>query len=142
MMPPSRTKTAAALWIEAVGPAPARNQISFVALKGGGQVLNVLLRRGAGAGKKDVRSDPGKVERSERAEQVAAVDGAQTVGEDEVVDDAGPEFVVHAEPGGRHQRQVFQAEQRLRREHQRPDLLQVAVGDAEGFEHGSDRSEE
>src|ERR1035441_9242797 len=121
MMPPSRTKTAAALRIEAVGPAPARDEISFVALKGGGQVLNMLLRRGAAAGKQDVRSDPGKVERGERAEQVAAVDGAQAVGEDEVVDDAGPELIVHAEPGGRHERKVFEADQRLGREHQRPE---------------------
>ena len=36
-----------------------------------------------------MRGDPGEVERGEGAEQVAAVDSAEAVGEQEVVDDAG-----------------------------------------------------
>ncbi len=90
------------------------------------------------SGENDVGGDPGKIERSERAEQMAAVDGAQAVGEDEVVDDARPERVAHAEAGGGQQREMLEAEQGVGRQDERPDLGEVGVGETEGFEHGGD----
>jgi hypothetical protein len=39
----------------------------------------------------DVACDPGQVKRDQRAEQMSAIDGAEPVGEQKVIDDAGPE---------------------------------------------------
>ena len=98
--------------------------------------------RGAGcADENEVRGGPGEIERGERAEKVTAVDGAEAVGEDEVVDDAGPEVVGHAEVCGRHEGELLEAEQRVGRQDERPDLVQVGVGEAEGVEHGGDVGE-
>ncbi len=94
------------LWVEAVGPAPAGDEVGFVGFEGGGEVLDVFFGGGAVADESEVRGDPGEIERRERAEKVAAVDGAETVGEDEVVDDARPESVGHAEGVGRHERRA------------------------------------
>ena len=80
--------------------------------------------------------DPGEIERGERAEEVTAVDGAEAVGEDEVVDDASPEVVGHAEVFGLHDGELFEAEERVGRQDEGPDLVEVGVGEAEGVEHG------
>ena len=85
-----------------------------------------------------MRGGTGEVERGERAEEVTAVDGAQAVGQDEVVDDARPEAVGHTEGGGRHGVELFEAEEGVGRKDEGPDLVEVGVGDAEGFEHGGD----
>ena len=82
--------------------------------------------------------DPGEIEGRERSEKVTAVDGAQAVGEDEVVDDASPEVVGHAEVLGLHDGELFEAEERVGRQDEGPDLVEVGVGEAEGFEHGCD----
>ncbi len=93
---------------------------------------------GAVADESEMRGNPGEIERRERAEEVSAVDGAETVGEDEVVDDAGPEVVGHAEVFGRHDGELLEAEERVGRQDEGPDLVEVGVGEAEGVEHGGD----
>ena len=126
------------LWVEAIGPAPAGYEIGFVGFEGDGQVLNVFFGGGAVADESEMRGDPGEIERRERAEQVSAIDGAEAEGEDEVVDDAGPEVVGHAEVFGLHERELLEAEERVGRQDERPDLVEVGVGEAEGVEHGGD----
>jgi hypothetical protein len=86
----------------------------------------------------EMRGGPGEIERRECAEKVSAIDGAETIGEDEVVDDAGPEVVGHAEGFGRHDGELLEAEERVGRQDEGPDLVEVGVGEAEGVEHGGD----
>ena len=93
---------------------------------------------GATADEKKVRGDPGEIEWRERAEQVSAIDGAETEGEDEVVDDAGPEVVGHAEVFRLHERKLLEAEQRVGGQDERPDIVKVGVGETKGLEHGGD----
>src|SRR5580704_5899868 len=126
------------LWVESVGPAPAGYEVRFVGLKGNGEVLNVLFGCRAAADEREVRGDPGEIERRECAEKVSAVDGAETEGEDEVVDDAGPEVVGHAEVFGLHEGELLESEERVGRKDERPYLVKVGVGEAEGVEHGGD----
>ena len=126
------------LWVEAVGPAPAGYEVRFVCFEGDGDVLNVFFGGGAAADEREMRGRPGEIERRECAEQVSAIDGAETVGEDEVVDDAGPEVVGHAEVLGIHEREFLEPEERVGRKNEGPDLVEVGVGEAEGFEHGGD----
>ena len=85
------------LWVEAVWPAPAGDEIGFVGFEGLGQLFDVLFGRRSGGGEEEMGGDPGEIERGERSEKMAAVDGAEPVGQDEVVEDAGPEGVRHAE---------------------------------------------
>ena len=82
--------------------------------------------------------DPGEVERRECSKKVSAVDGAQTEGENEVVDDACPEIVGHAKVFRLHEREFLQAEQRVGGKDERPDLVEVGISQAEGLEHGGD----
>jgi hypothetical protein len=126
------------LGVEAVGPAPARYEIGFVGLEDGGHLFDVFLWSDAGADEKKMRGDPGEVERGERAEKVSAVDGAEPVGQDEVVDDACPEAVGHTKAGGGHGGESFEAEERVGWEDEGPDLVEVGVGDLEGVDHGGD----
>ena len=93
---------------------------------------------GAVADESEVRGDPSEIERGECAEKVSAVDGAEAEGKDEVVDDAGPEVVGHAEGVGRHDGELLKAQERVGREDQGPDFVEVGVGEAEGVEHGGD----
>ncbi len=67
---------------------------------------------------------------------MSSIDGAETIGKDEVVDDAGPEVVGHAEVFGMHDGQLLEAEERVGRQDERPDLVEVGVGETEGVEHG------
>ena len=60
------------------------------------------------------------------------------IGEDEVVDDAGPEIVGHAEVFRLHEGELLEAEERVGRKDEGPDLVEVGVGETEGVEHGSD----
>lgn len=83
-----------------------------------------------------MRGDPGEIERGERAEEVTAVDGAEAVGEDEVIDDAGPEIVGHAEALGLKHGELLEAEERVGRQDEGPDLVEVGVGETEGVKHG------
>lgn len=129
------------LWVEAVGPTPARHEIGFVGFEDGGHLLDVLLGGDAGADENEVGGDPGEVERGERAEEVTAVDGAKAVGEDEVVDDAGPEGVGHVEDLGLHGGESLDAEEGVWGEDEGPDLVEVGVGELEGLEHGRDLGE-
>ncbi len=65
------------LWIEAIGPAPAGQQIGLVPLKNLSEVRNVLFAPGGIVrGKAKVRSHPGEVDRRQRAEQVRLVQRA------------------------------------------------------------------
>ena len=91
-----------------------------------------------GADQSKVRGDPGEIKRVRAPSKVSAVDGAQTKGEDEVVDDAGPESVGHAEVFARQEGQLLEAEQRVGRQDEGPDLVEVGVGEAEGLEHGGE----
>ena len=69
---------------------------------------------------------------------MAAIERSQAEGEHEVVDDAGPERGWHAEGIRREDGELLEAEERLRRQHERPDLREVGVGDAEAVEQGLD----
>ena len=62
----------------------------------------------------------------------------ETKGEDEVVDDAGPEVVGHTEAFGLHDGELLEAEERVGRKDEGPDFVQVGVGETEGVEHGGD----
>ncbi len=126
------------LWIETVWPAPAGYEVRFVGLEGDGEILDVFFGDGAAADEKKMRGDPGEIERRERAEEMSAIDGAETEGEDEVVDDAGPEVVGHAEVFRLHEGELFEAEERVGRQDERPDVVEVGVGETEGLEHGGD----
>ena len=94
---------------KAVGPAPARNEIRFVVLEGGGELLDVCLRSCAAIDENEVRGDPSQIKRSECAEEVTAVNSPQTISEDEVVDDARPECVGHTEVFGAHEGETLEA---------------------------------
>ena len=85
------------LWVEAVWPAPAGDEVGAVRLKGAAQLAGAT--GGAVAQGEQVGGDPGEVEGRERAEQMGARDGAEAVGEDKVVDDADPERVGDGESG-------------------------------------------
>ena len=98
----------------------------------------MFFRGGAVADESEVRGDPGEIKRCEGPEKVSAINGAETEGENEVVDDAGPEIVGHAESLGRRESESFEAEERVRREDEGPDLVEVGVGETKGFEHGCD----
>src|SRR5882757_9277356 len=126
------------LWVESVGPAPAGYEVRFICFKGDGDVLDVFFGRGAAADEREMRGRPGEIERRKCAEKVSAIDGAETVGEDEVVDDAGPEVVGHAEAFGMHEGELLEAEEGVGRKDEGPDLVEGGVGEAEGFEHGGD----
>jgi hypothetical protein len=126
------------LWVETVRPAPAGYEVRFVGFKGDGDVLDVFFGGDAVVDEREMRGGPGEIKRGKGAEQVSAVDGPKPVSEDEVVDDAGPEIVGHAEGVGRHNGELFKAKERVGRKDERPDLMQVCVGEAEGFEHGGD----
>jgi hypothetical protein len=78
-----------------------------------------------------VGGDPGKVQRREGAQQVAAIDGAQAIGEGEVVNDAGPGLGRKDEAFGRRKGKALQGEQGLGRKNERPQLLQIGVGETE-----------
>src|SRR5437879_1422000 len=106
------------LWVEAGGPAPAGYQVGLVRLEGLGDVLNVFFGSGAAADEEEMRGRPGEIERRERAEKVSAIDGAETVGEDEVVDDAGPEVVGHAEVFGVHEGELLESEEGVGRQNE------------------------
>jgi len=67
---------------------------------------------------------------------VTAVDGSEAVGKDEVVDDARPEIVGHAKVFGLCGREFFEAQERVGRQDEGPDLVEVGVGETEGIEHG------
>jgi len=104
------------LWVEAVWPAPARYEIGFVGFESYGEILNMFFWRRSRADEGEMRGDPGKIERGERAEKVTAVYGAQAVGEDEVVNDARPEIVGHAKVFGLKHGKLLEAEQRVGRQ--------------------------
>ena len=93
---------------------------------------------GSTADEKKVRGDPGEVERRECTEEVSAIDGAETKGKDEVVDDAGPEVVGHTEVFRLHEGELFEAKERVGGQDERPDIVKVGVGETEGLEHGGD----
>ena len=97
----------------------------------------MLFGGDAVADEREMGGGPGQIKWGECAKQVSAVDGTKTVSEDEVVDDACPEIVGHAEVLQLHDGELFEAEERVGRKDQRPDLVQVGVGEAEGFQHGS-----
>ena len=69
---------------------------------------------------------------------MAAVEGAQAVGKDEVVDDARPEGVGHVEAFCGQKRKALEAEEGVGREDEGPDLVEVGVGEMEGLDHGGD----
>ena len=71
----------------------------------------MFFRRRAIAGEDEMRGDPRKIEWRERTKQVASVDGAKTVGQDEVVDDASPEVIGHIEAVRRCDGETFKAKQ-------------------------------
>ena len=121
--------------VEAVRPAPAGDEVGLVRLECCGQILDVLFRRSAVARQGEMGCNPSEIERSERAEKVTTIDGAQTVGQDEVVYDAGPERIGHTKVSGWSSVELFEAEERVGREYERPDLLQVGVGESEALEH-------
>ena len=121
------------LWIKSVWPAPAGYEIGFVGLEGDSYVLNVFFRWYAVADEGEVRGDPGEIERSECAEEVSAIDGAETVGEDEVVDDARPEVVGHAECLGWHDGELLETQKRVGGKDEGPDLMEIGVGETEGL---------
>ena len=98
----------------------------------------MFFRGGATADESKVRGDPCEIKRREGAEKVSAIDGAETKGEDEVVDDTGPEIVGHAEVFCVHERELFEAEERIGWQNERPDVVKIGVGEAEGIEHGGD----
>src|SRR5947209_15123627 len=98
----------------------------------------MTLGRDTALNEDEVRGDPGEIERGEGAEEVAAIDGAEPVGEDEVVDDAGPQAVGHAEGLRGHDGEALEAEEGVGRKDESPDLMQVGVGEVEGLEHGGD----
>src|ERR1035438_9942844 len=86
-------------WVEPVGPSPARDEIGFFGLEGGGDGFDMAFRVCSGGSDVVVAGDPGEVKRNERAEQMSAVDGAEPVGQKKVKDDASPQAVGHAERG-------------------------------------------
>ncbi len=58
-----------------------------------------------------MRGYPGKIEWRQCAQKVTAIDGAQAVSKDKVVDDARPEGVGHAEGFGGREVEVLEAEE-------------------------------
>src|SRR5271168_349123 len=78
------------LRVEAVRPAPARDEIWFVELEGLGKLFNVSLGIDARSSVKDVRGHPGQIQRRQGPEQVATIDGAQPECEQEIVNNSHP----------------------------------------------------
>ena len=103
------------LWVKAVGPAPARDEVRFVGFKGYGKFFNVALGGDSAVNEDEVRGNPCEIERSECAKEVSTVNGAEAIGQDEVVDDAGPEIVGHSEGFLRHDGQTLESEESVRR---------------------------
>ena len=66
---------------------------------------------GSCGGDVNVARNPREVQRYQRAEKVSAVDGAESVGEQKVKDDASPETVRHAESRGVRDREALESEQ-------------------------------
>src|ERR1700744_693766 len=67
---------------------------------------------------------------------MATIQAAQVERKREVVDDARPKRRRHGEGGRLAKRELFECEKRLRRKDERPDLLQVAVGETKRLHHG------
>ena len=125
--------------VEAVGPAPAGDDVGLFGFEGGGGEVDGVGGAGGVVGDEaEVGGDPGEVEGGHGAEQVAAIEGAEVEGEGEVVDDAGPEVGLHGEGVGGELGELFEGEAGLGREDEGPDLLEVVLGEAEGLEHGVD----
>ena len=79
--------------------------------------------------------DPCEVERDQRAEEMAAVDGAEPVGEEKVVDNPGPEAFGDAERWGFRSGEPFESKQRVRWQNEGPDFLKVGIGEPESLDH-------
>src|SRR5690348_18007780 len=84
-----------------------------------------------------MRGDPGEIERGKRSQQVAAIDGAQAIGEDEVIDDPRPQAIGHVEALCWSEANPLEAKQRVWRQNERPYLVQIGVGKAKGLDHRS-----
>ena len=55
----------------------------------------MLLGRNTAFDDEQMRGDPGEIERSERAEQMTAIQGSEAEGKDEVIDHARPKRSRH-----------------------------------------------
>jgi len=60
---------------------------------------------------------------------MSAIDGTETVGEQKVEDDTGPEAIGHAERCCAGGREPLEPEKGIGRQHERPDFLQIGIGE-------------
>src|SRR5580692_1191168 len=82
--------------VKPVWPTPARHKVRLLGFKCGCDRFNMALRIGTGRGDVDVAGHPCEIKRNERAKQVAAIECAQPVGQQEIEDDARPEALWHS----------------------------------------------
>src|SRR3984885_10508819 len=122
----------------AVGPSPPGYEVWLVEVKDLGQLLHaaVGLGRGCSAYLLRIRGHPSKVKRGKGSEQVGAPDAAQAVGEGEIIDDAGPQLVGHAEVSGAEGGEPLQLEEGHGGQYEPPDLFQIAGAEEEGVDEG------
>lgn len=73
----------------------------------------MTLGRNAALNQDKMRGDPCQIEGREGAEQVTTIDGSQSVGEHEVVDDARPQAVSDAKGFLWHDRETLESKKRL-----------------------------
>ena len=124
------------LGVEAVGPAPAGDDVGLFIFEGYGGVFNGAGGAGGVVGDcAQVGGYPGEVERGHGTEQVIAVEGAEVKGKGEVVDDARPKVVLDGEVVGRELGELLEGETRLGWKDEGPDLLEVVLCEVEAFDH-------
>jgi len=123
--------------VEAVGPAPAGDDVGLFGFEGGGGDLDGVGGAGGVVGNgAEIGGDPGEIERGHGTEEVIAIEGAEMEGEGEVVDDARPEVGLHDEGVGRELGELFEGETRLGGEDEGPDLLKIVLREVEALDHG------